>query len=111
VNSLGQQVSASDISIGRVTYGAELAYRIQIRHGLVAEPHIAIHGITNFDTDDLVINGSLVETSASRAKVEGGVIFWTQSGWSVRAAASYDGIGQSEFESVSGRLWFNIKLN
>ncbi len=110
-NSLGQTVDGGGASMGRVTGGAEIGYRIQMRDGSVLEPHVGIKGIWNFHSDDLVVGGVLVDTQESRARVEGGLSYRTPAGWAVRGAAAYDGIGGDDFEAVSGLLWVNIPLN
>ncbi len=89
----------------------EVGYRIRAADGMRVEPHLGITGIWNFDTDKLVINGATVSSNENRARLEGGVIVTTTSGWSVRAAANYDGIGASTFESYGGSLWLNFPLN
>jgi hypothetical protein len=75
------------------------------------EPHVALNGIWNFDSDDLVIDGALTDTKETRAEVEGGVMVTTASGWAVRAAGRYDGIGGDDFESYGGSLWVNVPLH
>ena len=59
-------------------------------------------------SNDLVINGALVTPNATRAKVEGGVLIRSPSGPSVRAAVAYDGIGESDFSAVTGKVWVNV---
>lgn len=110
-NSLGQTVDGAGISIGRATFGTEVRYRIMTSDGTLVEPHLGISGIWNFDSDDLVINGAVVETNKSRAKLDGGIVVRRQEGMGLRAAVSYDGIGESDFEAWSGQLWLNIPLN
>jgi outer membrane autotransporter protein len=107
-NSLGQVVSGNDVSIGRFTVGSEVGYRIVLRDGTLMEPHIGLTGIWNFHSDDLVINGVLVTPNRTRAKLEGGVILRSPSGPSVRAAVSYDGIGDGDLTAVTGKLWVNV---
>lgn len=110
-NSLGQEVPGNDISISRLTVGGEIGYRFGMAGGTTIEPHVSFTGIKNFATDDLVINGALVETSESRGKVEGGVLVQTPGGWGIRTAGSYDGIGGNDFESYGGSLWLNVPFN
>jgi outer membrane autotransporter protein len=107
-NSLGQTVSGSEVSIARATLGSEVGYRFMLRNGLLVEPHVGLTGIWNFNSDDLVINGVVVTPSGTRAKVEGGVILKTPAGPSMRAAVSYDGIGDSDFSAVAGQVWINV---
>lgn len=110
-NSLGQSIASTDAKIGRLTGTTEIGYRIQRYDGTVIEPHVAISGIWNFDSDDLVINGVVHDTKESRAKVDGGILVTMPNGLGVRASASYDGIGANDYEAVSGSLWLNIPLN
>jgi len=109
--SLGQLVPGVDITIGRISTTSEIGYLMRLDNGVTIEPHVGITGIWNFDTDDLVIDGALVETNDTRAKIDGGVIVRTPNGWAIRAAGSYDGIGEEDFESYSGSLWLNVPLN
>ncbi|WP_083566952.1 autotransporter outer membrane beta-barrel domain-containing protein [Hyphomicrobium sp. CS1GBMeth3] len=108
---LGQAVGSTEATIGRLTGTMEVGYRMQRIDGTIIEPHVSIAGIWNFDTDDLSIGGVLHETDEARAKVEGGVLVSTPQGWGFRAAASYDGIGASDYDAYSGSLWINIPLN
>jgi outer membrane autotransporter protein len=110
-NSLGQIVDGSDISIGRFTAGSELGYRIMLHDGSLMEPYVGVTGIWNFHSDDLVIDGVLVTPNRTRAKLEGGVLLRSPSGPSVRAAASFDGIGDSDFSAVTGKVWVSVPFN
>jgi len=110
-NSLGQAVDGGEARIGRLTGGAEVGYQFRNSDGSTLEPHIGIKGIWNFQTDELVVNGVVVDTDESRAQVEGGVLYRTPSGLAVRGALAYDGIGGDDFESYTGQLWVNIPLN
>ncbi len=110
-NSLDQMVPGASAKIGRLTGGAELADSIQMGRGTTVEPMVGIAGIWNFDSDALVIGGVQHETDESRAKVEGGLLINTPSGWSLRAAGNYDGLGGGDFQSYGGSLWINVPWN
>jgi outer membrane autotransporter protein len=110
-NSLGQTVSENNISIGRFTLGSEVGYRVVLRDGSLLEPHIGLTGIWNFHSDDLVIDGVLVTPNRTRAKLESGVILRSPGGPSVRAAVSYDGIGDNDLSAVTGKVWLNVPFN
>ncbi len=110
-NSLGQAVDGASVSIGRMTGGVELAYQMRGGNGTTVEPMIGVEGIWNFDSDDLEINGVVQQSAESRAKVEGGIQISTPSGWGVRAAASYDGLGGGDFQSAGWSVWVNVPLN
>ena len=108
---LCQIVEGRSISIGRINATIEAGYRFDLVDGTMIEPHISISGIANFAGDDLIIGGQAIDGNESRAKIEGGILVRTASGWAFRAAASYDGIGAEDFESWSGSLWVNVPLN
>lgn len=110
-NSIGQLVPGRDISIGRLNATLEAGYRFDLPDGTMIEPHVSISGLVNFSGDDLIIGGQVVDTNDSRAKVEGGVLVRTPSGYAIRAAGSYDGIGEKDLEAYSGSLWINVPLN
>lgn len=109
--SLGQTIDGDSAAIGRLTGALEIGRSMYGPGGAIIEPHVAISGIWNFDSDDLYINGSLVETEGARAKIEGGVLIMTPAGLNLRAAAAYDGLGADDLEAVSGSVWLNIPLN
>jgi len=110
-NTYQQSVPGQSIAIGRFTVGSEIGYRMEFADGAVLEPHAGVTGIMNFASDELVINGVVVETNESRLKVDGGFNFSLPSGWGMRAAGTYDGIGSDELESYSGSLTVNMPLN
>ena len=89
----------------------EVGYRFNGYGESIIEPHVAISGIWNFDSDDLYVNGVLADSDESRARVEGGLLITTLSGIGLRGAAGYDGLGTDDFEAVSGSLWINVPLN
>ena len=109
--SLQQTIPGGGASIGRVTGTMEVGYRFNGYGGSIIEPHVAISGIWNFDSDDLYVNGVLADSDESRARVEGGLLITTPSGVGLRGAAGYDGLGADDFEAVSGSLWINVPLN
>jgi outer membrane autotransporter protein len=109
--SLGQTITGDGAHIGRLTGTMEIGRSFYGRDGTIIEPHVAVSGIWNFDSDDLVINGQLVETEGGRAKVEGGVLVTMPNGISLRGAASVDGLGDDDLEAVSGSAWLSIPLN
>ena len=68
-------------------------------------------GIRNFKTDDVVVGGVAADTDRSRGRVEAGMLYRTATGWAVRGAGAYDGIGSGDFDAYSGQLWLNVPLN
>ncbi len=111
-NSLGQNIGPNDISLGRLTFGPEIGYQHKLSDGTVVEPHVSIQGIWNFDSEDITLsNGLKLDDSDLRGRVEGGVIIRMPSGFAMRFAADYDGIGDEDFEAYGGQVWINVPLN
>ncbi|MEZ5875441.1 MAG: autotransporter domain-containing protein [Hyphomicrobiales bacterium] len=110
-NSLAQIVSGSDATIGRLSGAFEIGYQFNTPSGLTIEPEVAITGIWNFDTDNIPVGGVLYDASQDRGKIDAGFIARTPSGWALRAAGTYDGIGANDFEAYGGSLWLSVPLN
>ncbi|MGI9408372.1 MAG: DUF7507 domain-containing protein, partial [Hyphomicrobiaceae bacterium] len=111
-NQLGLFIPGQTSSLGRVTFGPEIGYRFRSDSGTLIEPHIKLEGIWDFDQpDDLTVGGFAIGQDDFRARITGGVQITTTEGWRLRAAGSYDGIGQSDFDSWSGQLWLSVPLN
>jgi outer membrane autotransporter protein len=109
--SLGQSVSSTEATIGRLTGTLEVGYRTELGNGMTVEPHVSVSGIWNFDSDALTFNGIVYDTDEARAKIEGGIIIQTPEGLGLRWAGSYDGLGSSDYNAYSGSLWVNVPLN
>jgi hypothetical protein len=99
-------------SLGRLTFGPELAYRIE-RNGSFVEPQVSLQGLWNFDADGEIDAGGLVwQPAGFYGRVEGGLMFGrTNDGMTFRAVGAYEGIGTSDFDVWSGRVWASIPLN
>jgi hypothetical protein len=109
--SLGQDVGAVDVTIGRLTFGPEFGYTRRLEDGTLVEPHASIKGIWSFDQETLDLSTGPVEPDEFRAQIEAGILIKTPDGYSVRAAGSYDGIGDKDLEAWSAKAWLNVPLN
>jgi len=102
-------ISDATLSLGRLTLGPEIAYRIESGEGSVVEPFGALKLMWDFHgTGNLTLNGITDERDELRGEVEAGVLLRTESGWSARASAAYDGIGSNDLEALSFRGWVNV---
>jgi hypothetical protein len=108
--SLGQMVDANNITMGRLTFGPEIGYRIVTSGGTVVEPHVAVEGVRNFNDPVLYLSTGPVSPEELRAKVEGGVLVRLPDGVSARAAGAYDGIGDKNMEAWSAKVWLSLPL-
>ena len=105
-------VPDQSVSLGRFTFGPELAYRIK-GNGSFLEPQISLQGLWDFDADGEIDAGGLVWQPAEfYGRVEAGLMFGhTNGGMTFRAIGAYEGIGTNDFEVWSGRVWGSIPLN
>lgn len=111
-NSNAIVVPEAESSIGRLTFGPEIAYRHMTSDGTLIEPHVALYGLWDFHGAESVTIAGFTETIDDlRAEIEAGVTMRRTDGIALRASLAYDGIGASNFEAISGRLWLNVPFN
>lgn len=113
VDSLGVAIGAQTSSLGRLTFGPEIAYRWHEGETIIV-PRLAVKGIWDFDSAPLVdVMTGLTDGSTAdpRARVEGGLATVFANGWALQAEAYYDGIGASDFEVYGASLVMNVPLD
>ena len=91
--------------------GRSLATALYLNEGVVLEPTIAFKGIWNFDDAPIKLSTGTVQAERLRAEIEGGLMIKFPNGYSVRASAAYDGIGDKNLEVWTTKAWINIPLN
>lgn len=112
VNQINIFIPEQSVSLGRFTFGPEVAYRMRGPNGGILEPFIGLKGVWDFaKTADTTIAGTVIGNNPFRGKLEGGATYTAPSGVSVRASVSYDGIGDSDFQSYQGRAFVAVPLN
>lgn len=112
-DSLGNFVPGQTISLGRMTFGPEIAYSWQGSDGTRISPHIGIKGIWDFEQAKTVnlATGLTADSEDLRARVEGGLSAQIANGWSIRGQSFYGGIGVQDLETYGGTLTLRIPLN
>ena len=112
VDSLGATIGEQSVHIGRMTFGPEFGYAIQMNDGTIVEPHVSFTGMWDFDKDETAnIGGLIASTDEFRVKTEAGLMVRATDGSSARATISYDGLGSSDLDAWGGQLWLSIPLN
>jgi outer membrane autotransporter protein len=109
--SLGQTVDKTGATIGRLTFGPEFGYSIRTGQGWLVEPQFSVKGIWNFDDAPIKLSTGTVQADELRAQIEGGVMVKTPTGFAVRAAGSYDGLGDKNLEVWTAKVWVNIPID
>jgi hypothetical protein len=105
-------VPDQSVSLGRFTFGPELAYRIE-RGGRFFEPQVSLQGLWDFAADGEIDAGGLTWQPAEfYGRVEGGLMVGRSGGgMTFRAVGAYEGIGADDFDVWSGRVWASFPLN
>jgi uncharacterized repeat protein (TIGR01451 family) len=112
VGSLGFLIPEQSISLGRISFGPEVAHRFRQTDGSSFEPYVGLKGVWDFaKTADVSVAGIAVGSDEFRGKVELGATYATPFGVSSRGSISYDGIGSRDFHAVQGRASVAIPLN
>jgi outer membrane autotransporter protein len=109
----GEFIPSQTVSLGRLSFGPEIAYRLMCVDGTIWEPQASIQGVWD-DTDarSSLIGGLLADGNDFRGLVQAGVLVSSPRGPSVRAVASYDGLGSGTgFHDLGGQVWLNIPLH
>jgi hypothetical protein len=107
----GAIIPGQTVTLGRFTFGPELAYRIE-GNGTFIEPQLSLQGLWNFDQmGNVVLDGFVSNPDDFYGRVEAGLMFGREGGMTFRAVGSYEGIGASDFEMWSGRVWASVPLN
>jgi len=111
-DSGGFRIRGQDARLGLIEFGPEFGYRWELADGTVVEPHLSIVGVWNFeDSGNYLVGTTVVSPDDFTGRLEGGALIYTPKGWSVRGAAAYDGIGSSDYDAVTGKVWLNVPLN
>ena len=75
VDSTGTAVAAQTVSLGRLSFGPEIATRHELDSGVFIEPSFSIRGLWDFEpTNDVLINGVTYSTGEFRGVAEIGVL-------------------------------------
>ncbi len=103
-NSIGIRIDSQSVALGRLTFGPEFAYRIDLDHGRKLEPFVSLRGVWDFArAAETIVAREQISGEDWRGRVEAGISLRSQPGLTVRASASYDGIGDSHFHAWRGQ--------
>ncbi|RME95063.1 MAG: autotransporter domain-containing protein [Alphaproteobacteria bacterium] len=110
-DSQGNFIAGQTISLGRLTFGPQLAYRQALGEGRHLEVFAEPRGVWDFDFDNYIVNGAALGSDEFRGRVDSGVIIGGPGGLRFQMSGFVDGLGSGDFEAygVKGRL--RIRLN
>jgi uncharacterized repeat protein (TIGR01451 family) len=112
VNQIGISIPDTRVTLGRATFGPEVAYRFNLPGKAVLEPYIGIKGAWNFAKDsDKTAIGGMAAPDGLMGQFEAGASYRASNGITVRATGAYDGIGSSSYHAVRGQAFVVVPLN
>jgi hypothetical protein len=105
-------IPEQSISLSRITIGPEIGYPFALEDGAMLEPHIGLKGVWNHaENDGPAPLDNAGDNDAFQVRMELGVTLQMQSGISMRASGSYEGLGGSQFSAHEGWASVTIPLN
>ena len=111
-DSLGFLIPGQTVSLGRLSFGPEIGRRFVAANGMVFEPMASLIGQWDFvKTEVIGLNGLPADSDRLHAKAQVGLQARAPNGFSARIAGTYDGIGNSSFQSIGVEVWLSMPLN
>jgi outer membrane autotransporter protein len=111
-DSLGFLIPSQTVSLGRLSFGPEIARRFFAANGMVYEPMASLIGQWDFvKTEVIGLNGLPADSDRLHAKAQVGISARAANGISARVAGTYDGIGNSSFSALGLEFWLSVPLN
>lgn len=112
VDTLGVLIPSQTVSLGRLSFGPEIAYRVLRADGTIWEPLVSLQGVWDDTNSKGAVGGLTASGDDFRAIVQAGVLVRSLGGLSLRAVGSYDGLGsRTGYRDAGGQLWLNVPLN
>ncbi len=110
-DSLGVAIPGQTLSLGRFSFGPEIARRYIGDDGTSYEPLAALIGQWDFDRPEVAaFDGTPISANAFHAQVQAGLLVHKSNGVALRIVGTYDGIGAADFNAYGAQIWFNMPL-
>jgi len=111
-DSLGFAIPSQEITIGRVSFGPEVAYRVERHQGGFFEPYVRFNVIWDYDDADVYnVTGALQSLGDFRADARMGVQAEFANGGQLGAEITMQGVGESDFEANSAMVRVRLPLS
>ncbi len=109
-DSRGVFIPDQTVSLGRFSFGPELAYRYLADNGTVLEPLISMTALWDFDNAGEVVSGLSASNDELHAAFKAGVMTRMTGGAAFKVVGTYDGLGSSGYDAFGGQAWVSIPL-
>ena len=111
-DSLGFAIPSQDITIGRLNFGPEFAYRMDNPNGGYFEPYVRVNGVWDYDDADVYnSNGVLTSLGDFRADARLGFNAELSNGGIVSGEVSVQGVGENDLEANSAMVRVRLPLS
>lgn len=112
-DSAGTRIDSQTVELGRLEIGGEVGYRMELDNGVIVDPYVSLHGLYDFQTEGRVAVSQTVSTKQGtlRARVGGGVTVNFGNGAHAQVGIAYDGIGEDDYEAISGHARVAVPLD
>lgn len=113
----GDAVTAIKTRLGIATVGPEISYQMRLSPGVLVEPRAGFDTVWTFARDASVggnsatIAGDAIGPSGLRGRATLGLRTFIVGGTVLDLAGTYDGIGVSDYNNVTGRATVRLPLN
>lgn len=116
VDAFGMTMPGVRATLGQLKVGPALSYRYELDHGVLIEPSLAMQLLYNFNTKSYLtglgnLGDEAIGPDGLRGRTEAGLKVQLPSGMAIDLTGSYDGIGASDFSTVTGRGTIHVPLN
>jgi hypothetical protein len=111
-DSMAILIPGQTISLGRLSFGPEIARRFIGSDGTAYEPLASLVGQWDFANPQFAsLTGQPVSGDSFHAMAQAGLLARGTNGFSMRVVGKYDGVGSTSFHALGGEIWLNIPLN
>ena len=111
-DSLGFAISGQSVTLGRLRFGPEFAYRFVKSERAYIEPYLSLQAIYNFDQAEVInATGFLEGLSEFRADARLGLNAEFDNGARLSGEISLSGLGQGDFDATSAMIRLRTPLS
>ncbi len=103
----GVAAGAETVSLGELRFGPDIGYRFETGAGEI-RPFVGVDGVATFATG---VAANTPDPEGFSGSVRAGIESRFSGGLKLSATARYDGLGDDDYDAVSGALEFKLPLN
>ena len=111
-NANGVNIPNHTVPLGRLSIGSQFSHLYELPNGYTFEPSLGLTFMWDFEKTAMApIEGFVAGNRDIRGAVSLGTALTTPSGTSLKATATYNGIGDPGFDSYAGQVFLILPIN